>query len=99
MKAVCFSVRGADPKKAKPYPPFHKRSQEDHQRIVASAFTEAQSQREIADYDFSIQVTKTDADTQISLVADAFESWNAIRNTPQAQRFLIELLGPRQEKR
>jgi uncharacterized protein (UPF0332 family) len=102
MKAACSTIPGAVPKNEKdkkPHPPFETRTQSDHWVVVAGTFIEAQSQRERADYDLSAKVSKTDAEAQVDRVEDAFRSWNAIRGAPEAQRFLLELLGPRQEKR
>lgn len=99
MKAACFAIPGADPKSTRQIPPFDQRTPEDHLRAVARIFLEAQFERETADYDLSRDVTMVDAGDQIERVADAFKSWDAIRGGPDAQRFLLDLLGPRQEKR
>jgi len=60
---------------------------------VAETFFEAQRQRHTADYDNSKTWTRTEVMTLIGLVASAFQSWHAIRDTPAAQTYLISLLG------
>jgi uncharacterized protein (UPF0332 family) len=64
-------------------------------RIVADTFVELQQRREEADYDTGKEWTQTDALSLVEAVAVAFESWNAIREEPVAQAFLLSLLGKR----
>jgi hypothetical protein len=64
-----------------------------HLHRVATAFLQAQQQRQVADYDNSKQWTRTEVLTQIALIDGAFKSWHAIRDEPAAQAYLISLLG------
>ena len=81
-------------------PPFEKRATPaDHLRLVASTFIEAQEQREDADYDVTRRWSREEVEMQIESVADAFRSWMAVRGQPDAQEFLVMLLGPKQRKR
>ncbi|HMC62457.1 MAG TPA: hypothetical protein VKJ01_24900, partial [Candidatus Solibacter sp.] len=61
--------------------------------IVVNTFVEAQQSRNAADYDTSRVWTQVDALDLIALVEAAFESWNAIREEPVAQAYLVSLLG------
>jgi uncharacterized protein (UPF0332 family) len=64
-----------------------------HVYRVAEAFVEAQNSRHAADYDNSRAWTRTTVKAEIESVADAFESWRAIRNESVAQAFLVSLFG------
>lgn len=64
-----------------------------HLYRVSDTFIRAQDRRHTADYDNSIQWTRTGLLTQLDAVAAAFESWRAIRDEPAAQAYLISLLG------
>ena len=66
---------------------------ERHLLHVAEAFLDAQQQRHRADYDNSVQWTRTDVKARIKEIERAFESWRSIREEPAAQAFLISLLG------
>ena len=80
--------------------PFEKRTvPEDHLRVVAGTFIQAQEQREDADYDVALRWSRKELETQIESVADAFRSWMAIRDKADAQKFLVMLLGPKQRNR
>jgi uncharacterized protein (UPF0332 family) len=80
--------------------PFERRATpEDHLRVVASTFVQMQELREDADYDVSLQWNRKEVERQIESVADAFRSWMAIRDQPEAQQLLVLLLGPKQRKR
>jgi uncharacterized protein (UPF0332 family) len=76
-----------------PPPPGHDFITAQHLHTVANAFIKAQDYRHDADYDNSIQWTRTEVLTQIDAVAEAFESWRVIRDEPAAQTYLISLLG------
>lgn len=79
--------------------PFEKRSvPEDHLRAVAKTFVQAQERREDADYDVAFLWSRKEVETQIESVADAFRSWAAVRDKPEAQKLLVMLLAPRQRK-
>jgi len=60
---------------------------------VASAFVAAQQARFDADYNVGKEVTGTMMRRQIESVRDAFDSWRAIRDEPDAQMFLLSLLA------
>jgi uncharacterized protein (UPF0332 family) len=96
MKQACNQVsRGRTE-----IPPLERRvAPEDHLRVVASTFIQMQELREDADYDVSLQWNRKEVERQIESVADAFRSWMAIRDKPEAQQFLVLLLGPKQRKR
>jgi hypothetical protein len=59
---------------------------------VAEAFLQLQEQRHHADYDLSYTLAAGDVEQAISLVADAFQSWNTIRNDQIAQDYLFSML-------
>lgn len=61
--------------------------------IAVSTFVEAQQWRNAADYDTSKEWTHYEVREHIAAVATAFESWNAIREEPVAQAYLVSLLG------
>jgi hypothetical protein len=64
-----------------------------HLRTVANTFVRSQQWRNLADYDTSREWTRTDVLAQIDAVADAFASWNVIREEPVAQAYLLSLLS------
>lgn len=61
--------------------------------VVTKAFLQAHRQREDADYNTSREWTRTEVWNLIDSVSKAFESWNAIREEPEAQAYLVSLLG------
>jgi uncharacterized protein (UPF0332 family) len=63
-----------------------------HIHLIASTFVRMRQYREIADYDSSVNWTRTDALEKIQSVDAAFESWSAIRDEHEAQNFLVTLL-------
>lgn len=96
MKQACYKLSGANSE----IPPFEERAApEDHLRGVAKTFMLAQERREDADYDVALPWSRSQVETQIESVADAFRSWMEIREKPDAQEFLVLLLGPKQRKR
>lgn len=96
MKQACYKFSGGK----SVIPPFEMRATPaDHLRFVARTFVEAQEQREDADYDVELQWSRKEVDAQIDSVADAFRSWMAVRGQPDAQEFLVMLLGPKQRRR
>ena len=96
MKQACNKFSGGNSM----IPPFEMRATPaDHLRFVASTFIEAQEQREDADYDVTRRWRREEVEMQIDSVADAFRSWMAVRGQPEAQEFLVMLLGPKQRKR
>lgn len=69
-------------------------------RTVAKTFNQAQQRRIDADYNMAKEVTETEMLTQIESVAEAFKCWNAVRDSPSAQAYLLSMLGgKRQEKK
>jgi hypothetical protein len=62
---------------------------------VVDTFIQAQRKRNDADYDSANEWTRTDVLTQIDAASAAFKSWNAIREAPVAQTYLVSLLGRR----
>ncbi|MEY2539589.1 MAG: hypothetical protein QOG67_3329 [Verrucomicrobiota bacterium] len=78
--------------KTKPLPGRELRSAE-HLHAVSETFIEAQQKRHAADYDNSRVWTRTAVRTQIESVANAFQSWRAIRNEPASQAYLVSLFG------
>jgi hypothetical protein len=95
MKQACYKVPGVN----SVIPPFEKRAtSQDHLRAVAKAFIQAQERREDADYDVAQPWSRKQVELQIDSVADAFRSWMVIRDQPDAQEFLVLMLGPKQRK-
>lgn len=76
--------------------PFDQRTPADHIRIVAETFIQAQELREIADCDMSTTWNQSNTAVQVEQVADAFRSWKAVREEPEAQKLLVMMLGPKQ---
>ncbi len=96
IRQACEKIAGGKPR----VPPFEQRTTpRDHLRAVARRFIQAQELREYADYDVGGQWGQEDVDAQLEQVQDALRSWRAIRETPDAQEFLVLLLGARQRKR
>jgi hypothetical protein len=95
MKQACEKIASGKPK----IPPLEARTLEDHLRGVARGFIEAYERREEADYDVSRQWSWQEVVSLIESVEDTFQSWQAIRDTPAGQEFLVMLLGPRQRRR
>jgi hypothetical protein len=62
---------------------------------VAKTFSVLQEDRNLADYDISLQWLRSDAITEIDLASRAFEHWRAIRLEDAAQDFLLNLFFPR----
>jgi uncharacterized protein (UPF0332 family) len=63
-----------------------------HLHLIAETFTFMQQLRHDADYDGSIKWTRTEIMENVKSVERAFQSWQAIRNQPAAQDFLVTLL-------
>jgi hypothetical protein len=66
-----------------------------HLHTVASTFVQSQERRNEADYDTSEDWTREEVLEMIDAVAAAFSSWNAIREEPVAQAYLLSLLAKR----
>ena len=62
---------------------------------VAQTFAMLQQRRHTADYDNGFYWDRTNAISQLDLVADAFRDWRAIRETEDAQDYLLTLFLPK----
>ena len=62
--------------------------------IVARAFLQLQTYRTSADYDNATKWTRAEVRKHIKLAKEAFGAWNEIKNTPEAQDFMLSLLVP-----
>ena len=69
-----------------------------HLYNVADAFAQAQYHRNEADYNTVKQWELTEVLLHIDSIADAFKSWNIIRDEPAAQPYLVSML-PSKERR
>ena len=67
-------------------------SAEKHLLTVPFRFVQLQQKRELADYDYSIELSLNQARLTIGQAEDAFRSWETIRNEPIAQDYLFSLL-------
>lgn len=65
---------------------------------VADVFAQAQYHRNDADYNTSRRWELTEVLLQIDGIADAFKSWNIIREESAAQSYLVSML-PGKERR
>jgi hypothetical protein len=63
-----------------------------HVHLIAETFTVLQQLRHDADYDGSVKWTRTSTLAGVEAVEKAFQSWQAIREQPAAQDFLVTLL-------
>ena len=63
-----------------------------HLSVIASTFVKMLQDRHAADYDGSRVWSRTEAIERIDSVKEAFQSWVAIRDEPDAQNFLVTLL-------
>ena len=64
-------------------------------RQVAKAFVDLQKNRHDADYDNARVWTRSDTLDQVASAEAAFATWRAIRDRPEAQSYLLSLLGKR----
>ncbi len=62
---------------------------------VAAAFVLLQERRHLADYDYLKKWSRAEVLEDLAMIADAFESWQAIRNEPVADDFLLRCLVSR----
>jgi hypothetical protein len=83
---------------AKP-PDSEERSISEHLHKVATTFMEVQRSRQNADYNTAVNWTVQDVEDEIGKVAEAFERWQIIRETPAAQAYLLALLGSKGQRR
>jgi len=63
-----------------------------HLLTVTDTFVQMLQHRQTADYDGSKAWSRVEVWERIEAVKDAFASWRAIRDHPQAQNFLVTLL-------
>jgi hypothetical protein len=69
-----------------------------HLRNVADTFGQAQYHRNEADYNTAREWNSTEVLLHIDLIADAFKSWNIIREEPAAQAYLVSMLPSKERK-
>jgi hypothetical protein len=69
-----------------------------HLYNVADVFAQAQYHRNDADYNMARQWELMEVLLHIDSIADAFRSWNIIREEPSAQAYLVSML-PSKERR
>src|SRR5205807_1864332 len=62
---------------------------------VAQNFIQLQQHRHTADYDNSIQWSRTDVLNVLTLATDAFTAWRAISTQDAAQDYLLQLFLPK----
>ena len=65
---------------------------EEHLYFVADTFVDMQEHRHAADYDSGRRWTRVGTVELVDRVAEAFQSWKAIRKEGAAQEFLVSLL-------
>lgn len=76
----------------------HDRSVAYHLYNVADVFAQAQYHRNEADYNTARQWEFTEVLLHIDGIADAFKSWNIIRDEPDAQAYLVSMLPSRERR-
>jgi len=96
MRSVCANQRdelnkGFKTKKKAGRPNQEEAVKRNLHRVV-STFVQMHEQRELADYDYSGNWTRTDVLPKVEGVAAAFKAWKAVRNEDIAQAFLFALL-------
>lgn len=64
-------------------------------RKVAAAFVLLQERRHLADYDYLKKWSRAEVLEDLAMIAEAFESWQAIRHEPVAEDFLLRCLVSR----
>ncbi len=62
-------------------------------QAVAQAFVRLQGARHAADYDLSSHWTRHVAQDYVQATRDAFDAWNSIRRTHEANVFALALLS------
>ena len=60
-------------------------------RWLANSFVELQQARHLADYDNSKRWSREEAEGMVQLAQTAFETWVEVRQTAEAQRYLLSL--------
>jgi hypothetical protein len=69
-----------------------------HLYNVAETFSQAQQDRNDADYNLLREWQPTQVSLLLEGIADAFQSWNAIRHEPVGRDYLISMLPSRERK-
>jgi hypothetical protein len=96
MRSICANKRDElnkeFKKNKKPGRPDREESVKRNLHRVANTFVQMHEQRELADYDYSSNWTRTDVLPKVESVAAAFKAWKAIRNEDIAHAFLFTLL-------
>jgi uncharacterized protein (UPF0332 family) len=70
----------------------------DHLRNVANTFGQAQYYRNEADYNTAREWELTEVQLHVDRIADAFKSWDVIRQEPVAQAYLVSMLPSKERK-
>lgn len=91
MKKACDEKRGNAKKLLDQELSAEKRAIEESLAFVADTFVRLQAHRHEADYDVSGEWSDEDAAERVLSVQEAFWRWNDIRETPEAQDFLLSL--------
>ena len=94
MRSICANKRDELNKefKEKASRPNQEEADKRNLHRVVNTFVQMHEQRELADYDYSSNWTRTDVLPKVEGVAAAFKAWKAIRNQDIAQAFLFTLL-------
>jgi hypothetical protein len=94
MRSICTNKRDELNKgfKKKAGRPNQEEAVKRNLHRVVNTFVQMHEQRELADYDYSSNWTRTDVLPKVEGVAAAFKGWKAIRNEDIAQAFLFTLL-------
>jgi uncharacterized protein (UPF0332 family) len=71
----------------------------EHLWKVCDTFVQAYQRRIDADYNTGIEITEAEALRMIESVTAAFASWHIIREEPDAQAFLLSMLGKARERK
>jgi hypothetical protein len=97
--------QASDKKLSELYDFFDQRPPEGSERTikyhlfsVAETFSQAQHNRNEADYSLSKEWQPTQVSLLLESIADAFKSWNIIRNEPAARDYLVSMLPSRERK-
>jgi hypothetical protein len=69
-----------------------------HLYTVAETFSQAQQDRNEADYNLGREWQPTQVSLLLEGIADAFKSWSTIRHEPAARDYLISMLPSRERK-
>jgi hypothetical protein len=79
-------------------PDGHPRTVKLHLRNVAETFSQAQHNRNEADYNLNRGWQPDEVSLLIEGIADAFKSWTLIREEPEARAYLISMLPSKEKK-